>query len=122
FGREAQMAPAPVGPGPLAAEQPPPLEAAKDPAEVAGIHPERRAHLAGGGSLLVSELVEHSPLGEGERALEESFVEDTDLSGVEPVEAAHGGSAGVEGGRADSGHANLEKGILCQCQAISCLC
>jgi len=78
-----------------------PLEAPQDPAQVARIQSQL---LPQGGRVrgrAVAELVEDARFGEREGTAQQRLLEETDLPGVEPIEAAHDGDALRQGG---SGH------------------
>src|SRR5262245_56556805 len=83
-----------------------PLEAPEDPAQVAGVEPQVAAERAGGETVAMGELVEDAGLGEGERAPDQSLVEDADPLGVEAIEAPDAGDAPLE---RTLGHGHLLK-------------
>src|SRR5207249_7214873 len=66
------------------------LEAAQDPAEIAGIEPELARDFGRGRARARFELVKNARLGERERAVEPGRLQHADALGIETVEAAHG--------------------------------
>src|SRR5207253_1498711 len=82
-----------IGLGGRALEQTAPLEAAQDAAQVARIQSQL---LPQGGRVrgrAVAEFVQDAGFGERERTAQQRLLEEADLPGVEPIEAAHGGNA-----------------------------
>src|SRR5262249_40284227 len=75
------------------AEQAPLLEVPEDPAQVSRVQVQIAGELGRRRPVPVCQLVEHTPLGEGEGASEEPFVEHADLPGVKAIEAPAGGHA-----------------------------
>ena len=74
-----------------ALEQPALLEAAQDAAQIARIEPELSPERARGDGVLMRELVEDAPLGQGERAGQIALVQEADLPRVEAIEPPHRG-------------------------------
>ncbi len=73
------------------------FEIAQRPAQVAGVEIESTDNLTRGRRTAPRDLVEEPSLAERIRAVEIGLAQHAELSGVEPVETAHGGNAGFFG-------------------------
>ncbi len=65
-----------------------PLEALEHPAQISLIEFQLPGQLGRGRPVAVRDLVQHASLGQGERALQQAFVQNADVLRIEPVEAA----------------------------------
>ena len=102
--REEHLSPVFVGTSP--ADQPALLETAEDPAQVPGIQVELSSEMGSRRPFVVGEFVDHPCLGEGERAFQESLLEDSDLLGVEAVEPSNGFDSRSQTGVGSSFHSS----------------
>src|SRR5579864_465086 len=93
--------------GGLAADQLAFAETLQDAAQIAGIESQVRGEFGRGGPFAMRQLVEDAELGQRKRAVEEPFAQDSDLPGVETIEAAHGLDAA-----GDWGHGITSRGII----------
>ncbi len=81
------------------------LQAAQQPAEVAGVEAEVAGELGGGGPVAMREFPEQARFGQAEAGLGQAFLEHADAARVEAVEAADRG-----GGRLGEGSSWRERG------------
>src|SRR6266478_6088928 len=76
---------------------PPPLmKGAKNTAQVSRIQCQLFAHLRSRGLLAMSEFIKHADFGQGQRTVKQPFLQNTDLSRVEAIEAPDGLNALTE--------------------------
>lgn len=92
FGGEGEMRLAAVGGGGFAMNPPALLELGKDTAEVTGIETEIGGKIGSGHAVMVRHFVKETGLGEGERTIEQSLLQEANLARVEAVEAADDGN------------------------------
>lgn len=101
---QAKDALAGVGFGLLAGQEAAPAKSKEDSTEIAGVEAEFFGEFNGRGLIAVGEFEEDADFSEGEGAAQVAIREDTDLAGVDSIEAADGGDAATErrGGRGDT--------------------